>query len=165
MTFVAGAATDVFPADFARAVDGELRRHFAQFAAPPYSEAYRSDDVDATGWSSLQRKAGALQLSADPYQLVYLPIAVERITPIVVPPAADPLQVGSLPALLEQMRAYAATVSLPTGDLELMQLATKYLEDDALYHRDLDVQTFVQLLLAAGQASAHGQPLWVVVGV
>jgi len=42
-----------------------------------------------------------------------------------------------------------------------MQLAAHYLETD--FDADLDVQTYVQLMLSAKQASARGQALWVVV--
>ena len=76
--------------------------------------------------------------------------------------AADPLQVGSLDALLEELRRFASATSLPTDDLELMRLAASYLEDEDP-DADLDVQTYVQLMLSAKQASARGQALWVVV--
>ena len=41
-----------------------------------------------------------------------------------------------------------------------MQLAAKYLEDDDLFSSDLDIQTYVQLMLTAKQAAAHGVGLW-----
>jgi hypothetical protein len=68
-----------------------------------------------------------------------------------------------LPALIAELRAFAAKASLPTDDLELMQLAAKYLEDDVLIHKDLDVQTYLQLMLSAKQAAAHDAPLWVAI--
>jgi hypothetical protein len=34
-------------------------------------------------------------------------------------------------------------------------------EDDALFESDLDVQTYVQLMLSAKQAAATRRPLWV----
>jgi len=43
-----------------------------------------------------------------------------------------------------------------------MHLAAKYLEDDELFDRDLDIQTYVQLMLSARQAVARRQPLWIV---
>jgi len=43
-----------------------------------------------------------------------------------------------------------------------MQLAAKYLEEDELVEADLDVQTYLQLMLSARQAVARGQALWIV---
>jgi hypothetical protein len=164
MTFVAGAASDVFPADFAAAVDAQLRKRFPALAPAAAEEWYRSEEIDATGWSSLQRRIGkSAQIGADPYQAVYLPLPLEKLEQIVVPPAADPIQAGSLPALIEELKAYAAKASLPTDDLELMQLGAKYFEDDVLFHKDLDVQTYVQLMLSAKQAAAHDAPMWVAI--
>src|SRR5258707_210336 len=105
MTFVAGGAADVFTPDFAAAVEGELRKRFPELSAMAVADAYRSEEVDATGWSSLQRRVGGKQMSADPYQLVYLPLAFDRVEQVAVPSAADPAQAGSLPALLEELRA------------------------------------------------------------
>jgi hypothetical protein len=168
MTFVAGAASDVFPADFAGAVDVQLRKRFPALAPSPTEEWYRSEEVDATGWSSLVRRytsacGKSAQLGPDPYQAVYLPLPIEKLEQVIVPPAADPIQAGSLPALIAELRAFAAKASLPTDDLELMQLAAKYLEDDVLIHKDLDVQTYLQLMLSAKQAAAHDAPLWVAI--
>jgi hypothetical protein len=42
-----------------------------------------------------------------------------------------------------------------------MKLAAHYLETEDV-NADLDVQTYVQLLLSAKQAAAHNQALWVV---
>ena len=64
--------------------------------------------------------------------------------------------------MLEELRRFAAAASLPTDDVELMQLALRYFESDD-FDADLDVQTYVQLMLSAKQASARGQALWVVV--
>jgi len=164
MSFVAGASSHVFAPAFAAAVDAQLRKRFPALPPAVAEEWYRSEEVDATGWSSLQRKIGkSAQIGPDPYQAVYLPLPIEKLEQVVVPPAADPIQAGSLTALIEELRAYATKASLPTDDLELMQLGAKYLEDDALFHRDLDVQTFVQLMLSAKQAMAHASPLWVAI--
>jgi hypothetical protein len=45
--------------------------------------------------------------------------------------------------------------------VELMQLGAHYLEGDE--NADLDVQTYVQLMLSAKQAAVRNQALWVVV--
>jgi hypothetical protein len=143
-----------------------VRKRFPTLPAVE-TEAYRSDPVEAIGWSKLQESVmraipSAPHLSGlDAYQSVYLPLPFARVEHIQVPTVADPLKAGSLPVLLDELRLFATSVSLPTDDVELMQLAAKYLEDDALYDADLDVQTYVQLLLAAKQAAAHNVALWI----
>jgi len=159
LTFTTGAPADVFGPDLARAVDAELRLRFP-FLDLGGSEAYRSEPVEFAGWTAL-RKRVPLLAPIEPYQAVFLP-AETGVESLPIANAADPLQVASLEALLDALRSFAATASLPTDDVELMQLGAKYLEDDALFASDLDVQTYVQLMLAAKQASAHGQGLWVV---
>jgi hypothetical protein len=169
LSFVAGAAADVFPSDLAEAIEAVVRPRLADAGTAP--EVYRSDPVDAVGWSRLQTRVAktlpaAPQLTGmDAYQSVYLPSSageggVERVA---IPNVADPLEIGSLDALLGELRAFAEKASLPTDDVELMQLAAHYLENDALIDQDLDVQTYVQLMLAAKQSAAHGVPLWIAV--
>lgn len=165
LVFVAGNAADVFAQNLAQAIDAELRKRFPSLAAAG-GEAYRSDPVEAVGWSQLQARAmrtvAAPHLTGlDAYQSVYLPLRFERVEHIIVPTVADPLETGSLDALLDELRLFAAKASLPTDDVELMQLAAKYLEDDDLFDADLDIQTYVQLLLTAKQAAAHGVALWI----
>ena len=99
----------------------------------------------------------------DAYQMVWIPATLPHVEHLGIPNAADPLQVGSLPALVEELRVFAGAASLPTDDVELMQLAAQYLENDALFDQDLDVQTYVQLMLAAKQSAAHGVPLWIAI--
>jgi hypothetical protein len=96
------------------------------------------------------------------YQAVWVPGGPSPIAAVAVANAADPLQVGSLEQLVEELGVFAAAHSLPVDDIELMQLAAKYLEDDELFDRDLDIQTYVQLMLSARQAVARRQPLWIV---
>jgi hypothetical protein len=169
LVFVAGNATDVFAPDLAQAIDAELRKRFPALIAVDV-ESYRSDPVEGIGWSQLQARVmrtidAAPHLSGlDAYQSVYLPLRFERVEHIVIPTVADPLEVGSLDALIDELRGFAAKASLPTDDVELMQLAAKYLEDDALFDADLDIQTYVQLLLTAKQAAAHRTALWIESG-
>jgi hypothetical protein len=167
MSFVVGTAADVFPPDFARSVDAEL---WKRYPAPKdgSGEAWNSDIVEPDGWRQLQQLAtsmlggGASQLAGiDAYQMVWIPSAFTQVEHIAIPSAADPLQVGSLPTLVEELRGFAAAASLPTDDVELMQLAAHYLEDDLSFDKDLEIQTYVQLMLAAKQASARGQALWI----
>ncbi len=170
LTFVVGTASDVFGGDLARAVEGELRKRFPALAAYDHDEAYRSDFVEASGWPKLQQRAATLLgkgaiphlVSVEAYQAVYVPVELANVEHVPIPNAADPLQVGSLDALVGELRAFADAAMLPTDEIELMQLAAKYLEDDDLFDQDLDVQTYVQLMLSAKQALARRQGLWVV---
>jgi hypothetical protein len=166
LTFIVGSAADVFPQDLARGVDEALQRFPP--AAPNGEEPYRSEPVDASGWRLFQQRVlRTLDLAPqittiDAYQGVYLPSPRPIVEHVPIANAADPLQVGSLPDLLDELRVFAERAKLPTDDVELMQLAAHYLEDEDV-NRDLDVQTYVQLMLTAKQASARGQALWVVV--
>lgn len=146
-------------------METELR---SQFPDVPLvnGEAYRSDGVEPIGWSRLQTRvaqtipAAPHLTSIDAYQSVYLPadLAVQHL---LIPNAADPLEIGSLPHLLEELRQFAVAAGLPTDDVEMMQMSAQYLEDDALFDQDLDVQTYLQLMLAVKQSVARGQPLWI----
>jgi hypothetical protein len=166
LTFVVGSATDVFAGELADAIDAELRKQFPSVERDG-DGPYESEPVDAQGWRLLQQRVmRALELApqrttGDAYQAVYVPVAHENVEHVPVANLADPLQIGSLPALVEELRRFAASVALPTDDVELMQLAAHYLEAD--FDADLDVQTYVQLFLSAKQATARNQALWVVV--
>jgi hypothetical protein len=164
LVFVAGNAADVFAPDLAAAIDAALREHFPSLRVVD-GEAYQSDPVEGAGWSQLQTRAmrliSAPHLSGlDAYQSVYVPLRFERVEHIAIPTVADPLEVGSLDVLLDELRLLASHASLPTDDVELMQLAAKYMEDDDLFSSDLDIQTYVQLLLTAKQAAARGVAMW-----
>jgi hypothetical protein len=164
LVFVAGNAADVFTPDLAVAIDAGLRVRFPSLPVVN-RDAYRSDPVDAAGWPQLQARAMRL-ISAphlcglDAYQSVYVPLRFERVENLAIATLADPLEVGSLDVLLDELWLLASHASLPTDDVELMKLAAKYLEDDDLYDSDLDIQTYVQLLLTAKQAAAHGVAMW-----
>lgn len=166
LTFIVGSAADVFPQDLARAVDDELRHRYPALQSDG-DEKYESDPVDASGWRMLQQRVLrtldlAPQLtSVDAYQAVYIPGAVSNVEHVPIVNAADPLQVGSLVLLIEELRRFAREASLPIDDVELMQLAAQYLEHDDP-DADLDVQTYIQLMLSAKQAAARQQALWVV---
>jgi hypothetical protein len=149
----------VFGPDLARLIDAELgtrcRRRGVRVEPLNVMAGAR---CRSACWNARCRAAAH---GIDAYQAVYVPGA----TSIVQKPVgtlADPLQVGSLDALLEELRRFASAAALPTDDVELMQLAAQYLESEDA-DADLDVQTYVQLMLSAKQASARGQALWVVV--
>ena len=166
LTFIVGSAADVFPQDLAQAVDEELRTRFPAIA-PDADERYESDPVDASGWRLMQQRVLrtldlAPQLtSVDAYQAVYIPASLPNVEHIPIANAADPLQVGSLDHLLEELRQFASAAALPIDDVELMQLNAHYLEQDDP-NADLDVQTYIQLMLSAKQAAARQQALWIV---
>jgi hypothetical protein len=165
LSFVVGDARAALGESFGEAVDAALRERFPQLP-PSDGEVYVSDELEVAGWRALQaRVAGVMQApqitAIDIYLAVYIPGAQEEIVEVPVANAADPLQVGAVGALLEELRDFASRASLPTDDVELMGLAARYLEDDALFDADLDVQTYVQLFLSAKQASAAAQPLWI----
>src|SRR5207244_8185447 len=111
------------------------------------------------GWVALQQRIPQIA-GIDAYQAVFVDAPLKGIEEIALPNVADPFHVASLPALLDALRKFAASRSLPTDDVELMQLAAKYLEDDELFDADLDIQTYVQLLLTAKQASSRGVCVW-----
>ena len=160
LTFVAGSAHDVLGPDLALAVETALQQRFA-IGDGAGEEPYRSDEVDVRGWFELQNRVPQLA-GIDAYQAVFVGAAVGGIEEISVPNVADPFHVASLPALVDALQKFAAGASLPTDDVELMELAAKYLEEDELVEADLDVQTYVQLMLSARQAVARGQALWIV---
>jgi len=160
LTFIVGRAADVFGPVLADAVDSVLRGRFPALSLRD-GDPYRSEPVEFAGWRDLARRASALA-GIDPYQAVFVPADVAAVETLPIPNAADPLQVASLDRLLESLRSFAAAAALPTDDVELMELAAKYLEDDLLISDDLDVQTYVQLMLSAKQAAATGRALWVV---
>jgi hypothetical protein len=167
LSFLVGDARAALGESFGEAVDAALRGHFPGLP-PAEGEVYVSDELEVTGWRALQARVAAVmqapQITAiDIYLAVYIPSAasMNEIVEVAVANAADPLQVGAVGALLEELRDFASRASLPTDDVELMGLAARYLEDDALFDADLDIQTYVQLFLSAKQAAAAGQPLWI----
>ncbi|PYQ48041.1 MAG: hypothetical protein DMF59_17220 [Acidobacteria bacterium] len=124
-------------------------------------EPYRSDEVDVRGWVALQQRIPQIA-AIDAYQAVFVDAPVKGIEEISLPNVADPFHVASLSALVTALQIFAASSSLPTDDVELMQLAAKYLEEDELIEADLDIQTYIQLMLSARQAVARRQALWIV---
>ena len=97
--------------------------------------------------------------SVEAYQAVYLP-GLRDVAHVPIANLADPLQVGSVDALLDELQQFAAAASLPVDDVELMGLSAQLLEGDEV---NLELETYVQLMLSAKQAHARRQALWVVV--
>jgi hypothetical protein len=160
LTFIAGSAHDVLGPDLAHAVEGALQQRFS-IKDGQGDEPYRSDEVDVRGWVALQEHIPQIA-GIDAYQCVFVDAPLKGIEEIALPNVADPFHVASLPALVDALRKFAASRSLPTDDVELIKLSAKYLEDDELIEADLDIQTYVQLMLSARQAVARRQALWIV---
>ena len=72
-----------------------------------------------------------------------------------------PLQCASLPDLIAELEQFAFARSLPIDQPGLQATYQHYMADE-LVDTDEDVQTFVQVLLAAHVASRQNLPLWVV---
>ena len=157
----------MFAPDLAASVEKELASRYA-FRCAGAEDAYRSEPVNSTGWRELQNLVRSMLgtgaaphfTSVDAYQAVYIPADVAGVDQVALANAADPLQVSSLPALIEELTQFAALAQLPTDDLQLMQLAADYMEAES--DRELDFQTYVQLMLSARQAVARRQALWIV---
>lgn len=168
LTFIVGTAADAFPTELARDIDALLRERYA-FAPAPVDEPYRSEPVNAGGWLELQSLVSSMLgpdaaphlTEVEAYQAVYLPGLGHAIEQLPIPNAADPLQVTSLDALLDELTRFASRAQLPTDDVALMQLAADYLEEEEA-EKELDFQTYVQLMLSAKQAVARKQALWIV---
>ena len=160
LTFVAGSAHDVLGPDLARAVEETLRQKFPVTNGEG-EDPYRSDEVDIRGWTALQTRVPQIA-GIDAYQAGFVAAPLRGIEEVTVPNVADPFHVASLPALVDGLQQFAKRAKLPVDEVELMQLAAKYLEDDELVDADLDVQTYVQLMLSARQAMARNQALWIV---
>ena len=167
LTFIVGSAGDAFDADFAREVSAELRNRFS-YDDRADEESYRSDPVNVKGWRELQtlirnmmgQTAAPHFTTVDAYQTVYVPSDLAKIESVPIANAADPLHVASLPALIRELSDFAERAQLPTDDVKLMELAAEYLEAEE--DRELDFQTYVQLMMSAKQAAARQQALWVV---
>lgn len=155
---------------FARRIHEELER---RNGAVIYDgrEAYRSEPVDPSGWLALQNRVrevvgphGAPQLTTvDPYQAVYLPGESPSIEQVRIPPAADPLTIGSLPELIRELRGFATASELPDDDVHLMALWAEHLEQEE-GAGGADLEAYIQLMLSARQASARNLPLWIAAG-
>ena len=167
LTFIVGTAADAFEGDLGASVETELRSRY-RFAPAPLTDRYESEPVRAAGWRDLQslvssmlgEEAAPHLTGVEAYQAVFIPSTVKGVEQVTLPGVADPLQVASLDSLIGELSTFAERAQLPTDDLELMQLAADYLEEEG--ERELDFQTYVQLMLSARQALARKQALWIV---
>ena len=165
LTFKVGAATDVFFGEFAVKVEQELARQLRYSVADsPGVSTFYSEDVDWFGWAQFQQMATMALgqsnvpniLAVEAWRSVYLPIHVEPTTIEIDEDAL--LQCASLPGLVVELEQLAASQAWATDRTGLQALWTKHYEDDEA----TEIQTFIQLILAAQVASERGMPLWVV---
>ena len=165
LTFKVGAATDVFFGEFAVKVEQELARQLRYSVGDsPGVSTFYSEDVDWFGWAQFQQMATMALgqpnapniLAVEAWRSVYLPIHLEPTTIEIEEEVL--LQCASLPGLVVELEQLAASQSMATDPVELRTLWAKYYEDD----ESTEIQTFIQLLLAAQVASERGMPLWVV---
>jgi len=75
---------------------------------------------------------------------------------------STPLSVASLDQLIGELEAIGVALGLPTDGADLRSLFLGYRDDDDRCDDDMDIQTYVQLLLSAREAKKRNQPLWVV---
>lgn len=165
LTFKVGSASDVFFGDFAEMVEAELARQLRYAAAgAPGISPYYSEDVDWFGWAQFQQMATMALgmpnvpniLSVEAWRSVYLPIHLEPVT-ILVDEDVE-LQCASLPGLMVELEALAASQAWASDPAGLRALWAKHSQDDEA----VEIQTFIQLFLSAQVASERGMSLWVV---
>jgi hypothetical protein len=172
LTFTVGLASTVFMQPFANQVVQELERQLGYSmpeGTPLGDEVYCSEELGWSGWQKLQERATAALgkgnvtnlLAMEAWQGVYLPAPI-RPTEVAINGHDAPLQCGSLSALIRELDQFAKAGGLPTEKAGLEELWEKYMEDDDLIDEDMDIQTYVQLMLTAQVAMSHNLPLWVV---
>lgn len=174
LTFTVGNASDVFFGEFADQVEHELARQL-NYSAPRSTaldlEAYRSEEVAWFGWAQLQQKAVSTigkdrvpqLLFIEAWRGVYLPLGIEPVQ-LIIDEEDDQawLQCGSLSKLLRELDQLALIGNLPTDPVGLNELWERFFEEGADPDEDMDIQTYVQLMLAVQVAIERGMPLWVV---
>lgn len=170
LTFTVGYPRDAFIEPFAEVVANTLDRHFSSaFAVSGEDEPYYSQEIGWSGWAELQGRAQKAMKASPPHHL----LSMEAWQGVFVPVETDtgsfsfqdqksPLKLASLPHLIKELEAFGRIADLLTDDPGLKALAARYLENDDIIDQDIDVQCYVQLLLAAHEAARRHVPLWVV---
>ena len=100
-------------------------------------------------------------LSMEAWKGVYLPVDLEPGSLASIPGESGPLDIGSLPRLVEELTRIAKALAISTDESSLLAVALQYRAVN-LNDEDMDIQTLAQLLLAAQEATRRRQPLWVV---
>lgn len=162
LQFCVGSPADVFEEEYASLVASKLQLETAA------GEPYYSSELGWSGWELLQERAlelldedGIPNLLAMPaWKGCYLPNAT-TVSSVEVDGDDDPLAVASLTGLQRELKALAEVWQKPTDQETLRKLAAHYNEDEYV-DDDMDVQTYVQLSLAADEALRRQAVLWVV---
>ncbi len=168
LTFTVGNPVDAFVEPFAERVKKTLASHFSGIVFDSKEDAYSSQELGWSGWRLLQNKAvetvGAVAvphlLSMEAWSGCYVPAATQPGS-FEFEGETTVLAVASLPALVCELENLGRVLGFPTNDEGLKELGAKY-EDDDMIDNDMDVQTYVQLLLAAHAAERRRQVLWIV---
>jgi hypothetical protein len=170
LTFTVGTPADVFYEPYASNLRAAIDHHFdEQVALESTQPPWHSDELGWSGWHKLQSRAVALVgtsaarhlLSMEAWKGAYLPVDLEPGVLDSIPGESGALDIGSLPRLVEELTRIAGALTISTDDSSLLALAVKYRVDD-LSDDEMGLQTLVQLLLAAYEATRRRQPLWIV---
>ena len=165
LTFTVGIPANVFLETFADQVEQALARDLNySIPSPLEADPYYSEEVEWFGWAQFQQMAVMALgrdnvpsiLSIEAWRSVYLPIPMEPTTLEV--DEETWLQCASLPGLLQELEALAASQAMATDRAGLQALWEKHRDDD----ETTEIQTFIQVFLAAQVAVERSLPLWVV---
>lgn len=167
-SFVVGQPETVFHKDFAASVRKLLETKFACQLRND-EEPFYSEELGWSWWGILQERAAEV-LGPDAvrhlqavrtWQGVYLPL---DITPQDVPVDSehDSLQCASLEGLLEELQQFGIALDLPVEEPDLSVMAASYREDDDLADEGHDIQTYLQAMIACGEALRRCEPMWLV---
>jgi hypothetical protein len=169
LVFNVGNPSDAFIPAYAKRVKSQLVKAFGPaIVLDSPEQPYSSDEVGWGGWARLQEAAaeavGAKRLphllSMEAWNGCYVPVKTKP-TEFSIPGNSAPLKVGSLPALVAELKAVGAAMELPIDEAGLRELAAEH-EDDEPDDGEMDYQTYAELLQAALVAQSRGQVLWVV---
>jgi hypothetical protein len=169
LIFSVGNPADVQSEPFAEQVRATLAKYFGESIVLDSSDApYSSAEVAWSGWALLQEKAvQTITAEQAPHFLsmaawfgCFVPTEV-RSGALEFPGESLPMSVASLPALVRELELVGGVLGLPIDDRGLRQLARRY-QDEDIEEDDFANQTYVELLLAAHEATRRRQVLWVI---
>ena len=170
LIFTVGRPASVFDDPVAELIQHVLDAECEGHLAPEGGEAtpFHSAELGWSGWNLLQERARVALtaeavpnlLSMDAIHGAYLP-GWDEAGAIVFDDYPMPLDVASLEGLIGELERVGPALGLATDDAGLARIAAKYADDESR-DDDMEVQAYAQLLLAARQAVARRQPLWVV---
>jgi len=170
LSFTVGGARGTFDDQFAEEVAGVLDHAFGAEGEWEGLPPLYYGEMEAAGWSELQRRAvdemGAetipnLTALGEQGRGVYLPAQVQTIAlPL---SAGEPLRCASLLGLRNELSELARRWDLPLDDEGLRALLqVAHDPDDGWVADPAEVMTFARLALAANEAMRRDCPLWLV---